>query len=182
MKSTTLSSENQGSRKTMSAPSHPTSSTKTVAWTFVAIQAILIVLMVFGPRDIGFSTDRIVGLFGTIASIIGAVVGVWSAVYLGKGLTPSPLPNGLTDLVSAGPYRWVRHPMYSAVMLFMAGVAARSGSWIVVAELIGLVVLFSIKARWEEAQLAEAFAGYKEHAATTPRFIPGLRRTPPLDE
>ncbi len=166
----------------MSEPSHSTSATKAVAWTFVGIQAVLILLMVFGSRDAGFATDGIAGAFGTIASIAGAVVGVWSAIYLGKGLTPSPLPNGLTDLVSAGPYRWVRHPMYSAVILFMAGVAARSGSWIVVAELIGLVVLFSVKSRWEEAQLAEAFDGYREYAVTTPRFIPGLRGTPPLDE
>ncbi|MEE8375516.1 MAG: isoprenylcysteine carboxylmethyltransferase family protein [Acidimicrobiia bacterium] len=159
---------------------HSTTGAKATAWTFVAVQAVLIVLMVLGPRDAGFAADGIVGALGTIASIIGALVGVWSAVYLGKGLTPSPLPNGATDLVSAGPYRWVRHPMYSAVMLFMAGVAARSGSWIVVAELIGLVVLFSIKAKWEEAQLAGAFDGYKKYAATTHRFIPGLRRTPPL--
>jgi protein-S-isoprenylcysteine O-methyltransferase Ste14 len=145
-----------------------------VAWTFVAVQAVLIVLMVVGPRDTGFAIDGAVRVFGTIASIVGAIVGVWSAIYLGKGLTPSPLPNGRTELVSAGPYRWVRHPMYSAVMLFMAGVAARSGSWLVVFELIGLVVLFSVKSRWEETQLQGAFEGYREYAAGTPRFIPGL--------
>lgn len=151
---------------------HSTTGTKATAWTFVAVQAVLIVLMVLGPRDAGFAADGIVGALGTIASIIGAVVGVWSAVCLGKGLTPSPLPNGRTDLVSAGPYRWVRHPMYSAVILFMTGVATRSGSWIVVAELIGLVVLFSVKSRWEETQLEDAFDGYREYAARTPRFLP----------
>jgi protein-S-isoprenylcysteine O-methyltransferase Ste14 len=166
----------------MSDTGQSTQGSTAVAWTFVGIQAILIVLMVFGPRDTGFATDGAVGAFGTIASIAGAIVGVWSAIYLGKGLTPSPLPNGFTDLVSAGPYRWVRHPMYSAVMLFMAGVAARSGSWIVVVELIGLVVLFSIKARWEEDQLAEAFDGYREYAANTPRFVPGLPAKAPTPD
>jgi len=152
-----------------------TTGSKTVAWTFVAIQAVLIVLMVIGPRDTGFTDEGVARVFGIIASIVGAAVGVWSAIYLGKGLTPSPLPNGRTDLVSAGPYRWVRHPMYSAVMLFMAGVAARSGSWIVVVELIGLVVLFGVKAKWEETQLRDEFDGYEEYSAKTPQFIPGLR-------
>jgi protein-S-isoprenylcysteine O-methyltransferase Ste14 len=158
----------------MSDPSRNQARTKVVAWSFVATQFVLIGLMVFGPRDNGFTLVGLARGLAVAAAIAGVVVGVWSAIYLGRGLTASPLPNGATDLVSAGPYRWARHPMYLAVMLFMASVAARSGSWLVIVECLGLIILFNIKARWEERQLDAAFPGYDGYAATTPRFIPGL--------
>lgn len=143
-----------------------------VAWSFVAAQFALIGLMVFAPRDQGFDLGAAGRIVGMGLMIAGAALGLWSAVYLGRGLTPSPLPNGSVDLVVAGPYRWARHPMYVAVMLFMAGVAIRSGSWLVVAAFGGLVVLFSVKARWEEAHLRDAFSGYERYVGKTRRFLP----------
>lgn len=71
--------------------------------------------------------------------------------------------------------------MYLAVMLFMASVAARSGSWLVVVECLGLIILFNIKARWEERQLDAAFPGYDRYAAMTSRFIPGFRKRSPIE-
>ena len=155
----------------------PTSTTM-VAWGFVAAQFALIGLMVFGPRDDGFAVSGVFGLMALALMIVGAALGLWSAIYLGRGLTPSPLPNGSVQLVVAGPYRWVRHPMYGAVMLFMAGVAVRSGSWLVVVALVALVVLFNVKARWEEAHLREAFPGYERYTQQTPRFLPNLGSNP----
>lgn len=157
----------------MAEPRRPLS-TSIVAWSFVAAQFALIALMVFAPRDAGFD----MGAAGRIAGIglmtAGAGLGLWSAVYLGRGLTASPLPNGSVQLVVAGPYRWVRHPMYVAVMLFMGGVAVRSGSWLVVAGFLLLVVVFNVKARWEEGHLRGAFPGYERYTETTARFVPGV--------
>jgi protein-S-isoprenylcysteine O-methyltransferase Ste14 len=144
-----------------------------VAWSFVAAQFALIGLMVFAPRARGFDLGAAGRIAGIGLMVAGGALGLWSAVYLGRGLTPSPLPNGSVDLVVAGPYRWARHPMYVAVMLFMAGVAIRSGSWLVVAAFGGLVVLFSVKARWEEAHLRDAFPGYERYGERTRRFFPG---------
>jgi protein-S-isoprenylcysteine O-methyltransferase Ste14 len=165
----------------MSDPRRNQARTKFVAWSFVAAQFVLIGLMVFGPRDNNFALDGFARGLAVAAAVAGVVVGVWSAIYLGRGLTASPLPNGATDLVSAGPYRWARHPMYLAVMMFMTSVAARSGSWLVVVECLALIILFNIKARWEERQLDAAFPGYDGYAAMTPRFIPGFRKRSPIE-
>jgi protein-S-isoprenylcysteine O-methyltransferase Ste14 len=62
--------------------------------------------------------------------------------------------------------------MYTAVMLLAVGVATRSASWLVVAQTVALIVLFNVKARWEERRLAETFPDYKSYQATTPRFLP----------
>lgn len=153
------------------APSE-TARKRTIAWMFVGAQFALIGLMVLGPRDEGFAVSTFGRSVAGTLLVSGALLGLWSALHLGRGLTVSPLPNGATNLVSAGPYRWVRHPMYSAVMLFMAGSATRSGSWLVVSELALLITLFFFKSRWEETQLSEAFDGYGSYSAVTPRFVP----------
>jgi protein-S-isoprenylcysteine O-methyltransferase Ste14 len=108
-----------------------------------------------------------------VALIFAALIlGLWAARWLGKGLTPLPLPNGRVDLVTAGPYRWVRHPMYTAVMSGMGGVALTSGSWWSAGAWLALVVLFAFKARWEEHHLAASFPGYGDYQTRTGRFIP----------
>jgi protein-S-isoprenylcysteine O-methyltransferase Ste14 len=159
-----------------------TRSATIVAWSFVAAQFALIGLMVFAPRDQGFDLGAAGQISGIGLMVAGGALGLWSAVYLGRGLTPSPLPNGSVDLVVAGPYRWARHPMYVAVMLFMAGVAIRSGSWMVVAAFGGLVALFSVKARWEEAHLRDTFPGYERYVGKTRRFLPIPGTTSELSE
>lgn len=158
----------------MSGPS-PGPSHTIVAWSFVAAQAALLIAVVATPRGDDWAHARWLDAvaFGVLA--LGVALGLWSALRLGRGLTPSPLPNGAVDLVTKGPYRWVRHPMYTAVMLIVAGVAMRSGSVVVLAEAVALVVLFNVKARWEEHRLAETFPGYRDHEAVTGRFLPAGR-------
>jgi len=143
-----------------------------VAWTFVGVQALLLAGIVVVPRDDSWQLGQFVRVGGTGLVAVGVGVGLWAAARLGRGLTPSPLPNGAISLVSRGPYRWVRHPMYTAVMLLAVGVATRSGSWLVVAQTVALIVLFNVKARWEERRLVETFPDYTSYQATTPRFLP----------
>ncbi len=161
-----MSGENVGQS---AGPSHTR-----VAWSFVAVQAALLIAIVATPRGDDWAhagwLDAVA--FGVLA--LGVALGLWSALRLGRGLTPSPLPNGAVDLVTRGPYRWVRHPMYTAVMLIVAGVTIRSGSVVVLAEALALVLLFNVKARWEEHRLAEVFPGYRDHEAVTGRFLPRM--------
>ena len=149
---------------------------KTVAWLFVAVQFALLAMMVFYPRDQAWIPTELMRTIGLVFMASGVGVGLWSAVYLGRGLTPSPLPNGSTDLVTRGPYRFIRHPMYTSVILLGIGMAVRSGSWIVTLALVALVALFAVKSRWEELHLADTFPGYEWYITSTGRFIPRLAR------
>jgi protein-S-isoprenylcysteine O-methyltransferase Ste14 len=144
------------------------------AWTFVAIQLILLALIVLLPRGTSYETNSSVTALGYLLMFTGGALGVWAAAHLGRGLTPSPLPNGATQLVTKGPYRLVRHPMYSAVMLLSLGIAVKAGSLPVWAAVVGLGLLFMVKARWEESHLIGAFPGYVDYIASTPRFVPGI--------
>ncbi|MEN8040789.1 MAG: isoprenylcysteine carboxylmethyltransferase family protein [Actinomycetota bacterium] len=143
-----------------------------VAWLFVAVQFLLLGVMVLYPRDTAWAPSEIMQLIGSALMVAGVVVGLWAAAYLGKGLTPLPLPNGATDLVTRGPYRLVRHPIYVSVMLLGAGITIRSGSAIVALAFVALVALFAVKARWEEMHLIDAFPGYERYMEASGRFSP----------
>ncbi len=109
------------------------------------------------------------------AVVLGLLVMVVAGLGLGRGLTAAPLPNEHAQLRTGGLYRFVRHPIYTGLLAFAAGEAARSGSWVVAGCALALVVLIGFKARWEEQRLAERFADYPAYAARTPRFVPFSR-------
>ena len=78
-------------------------------------------------------------------------------------------------VVSSGPYAFVRHPMYSAAILFMVGIALLLGSWWGTAISLIFVVLFGIRTRIEEHTLMTGLPGYADYAARVRyRLVPGL--------
>ena len=78
-------------------------------------------------------------------------------------------------VVSSGPYAFVRHPMYSGIMLFFFGVPLLLGSWWGVAIAPVFAVLFAIRARIEERALVEGLPDYADYVARVRyRLVPGL--------
>jgi protein-S-isoprenylcysteine O-methyltransferase Ste14 len=78
-------------------------------------------------------------------------------------------------VVSTGPYAFVRHPMYSGIVLFFIGVPLLLGSWwgVVLSPLF--IVLFAIRSRIEERALIAGLPGYADYAARVCyRLLPGL--------
>ena len=108
----------------------------------------------------------------SVGTVVGLAVMVIAATGLGRGLTATPLPNAHATLRTGGLYRFARHPIYSGLLLMMASITLASGSGFRLLTLGMLVVLLTVKARWEEARLAQRFEGYADYAARTPRFIP----------
>lgn len=126
------------------------------------------------PAWDGLAVLSAIGWTGIGAALI---LGIWGSLHLGRGAdTPLPLPNGATELVTRGPYRWIRHPLYTAVIIGTAGIALRSRTPVVIAAAIGLAAFLAAKARWEERHLRTAFAGYADYAGKTGRFVPGVGR------
>ena len=90
----------------------------------------------------------------------------------GGSLTPLPTPRRDAQLLTTGLYRYVRHPVYSGLLLWALGVAIAAASLVHLALFVLLCLFFNAKAIYEEARLAQMFAGYAEYAARTRRFIP----------
>lgn len=102
-------------------------------------------------------------------------LGLWALAHNRLGnfnIRPEPKASG--RLVTSGPYRYMRNPMYSALLLFAAaGVVAYRDSWKILCWLALALVLLA-KSVLEERGLREQHAAYAEYAKRVRRFIPGL--------
>lgn len=81
------------------------------------------------------------------------------------------------SLVRTGPYARLRHPVYSGLLLAIAGTALAQGEWQDLLALAIVLSAFSIKAKREEAFLRGEFGiEFDEHAQHTGMFLPRLTR------
>ena len=79
------------------------------------------------------------------------------------------------QVISTGPYAWVRHPIYAGAILFFLGTALLLGSWYAFAIGLVLIALLGLRAVWEEDTLKAELPGYPDHAARVRyRFVPGV--------
>ncbi|ASY67546.1 methyltransferase family protein [Sinorhizobium fredii] len=76
-------------------------------------------------------------------------------------------------VVTTGPYRYVRHPLYSGSLLFVAGTSLLLGSWWGLLAALGLAALLAIRIGIEEKALRAGLAGYDAYAERVPyRLVP----------
>ncbi|MEM7342348.1 MAG: isoprenylcysteine carboxylmethyltransferase family protein [Actinomycetota bacterium] len=143
-----------------------------VGWVFVGVQAVLLGLLILLPGRDDWPTPAAVDTLGAIALVLGVVLVAAASLRLGRALTATPVPTRDGELITHGLYRYVRHPIYSGVLLAVVGLTIRSGSLITLAVAVTTVVFFVVKATWEEQRLAERYEGYAAYAASTPRFVP----------
>jgi len=137
--------------------------------------ALLAAIVGIGRLDLltfSFEAQTAVG-WGLIG--LALVVGVWASLSLGGNLTPYPKPVEAGTMVEHGPYRVVRHPIYTAVVVGMIGISIRSGDWISLALSVGLIPFFLAKSSFEERHLLEEYPGYAAYQERVPRrLIPGV--------
>jgi protein-S-isoprenylcysteine O-methyltransferase Ste14 len=158
-------------------PTHaPSAGDRRTAWLLVLGQFILLGLIVLLPGADTWTLPVAVTRAAQAVEGAGIVLMVAAATALGRGLTAAPLPNSHAELRTGGLYRFVRHPIYTGLLLFAAARTLTSGSVWTASACMALVVLINAKARWEERHLAKRFPGYAAYAARTSRFIPGPAR------
>jgi protein-S-isoprenylcysteine O-methyltransferase Ste14 len=146
----------------------------TRGWMLVGLQGLLFLAVAVAAVVPGPTLWKSLWLSLSLV-VVGAAGVIWAARDLGSSLTPLPIPNGV-GLAAAGVYHWVRHPMYSALVVICLGVAIGSGkAWSYVA-VAALAVFFEIKTRMEEKFLLREYEGYAAYAAQTGKFLPGIAR------
>jgi len=125
---------------------------------------ILLACYVFGPQG----SYAWLGLCAA-----GALLGAVTLFFNRPGnFSIYPEPKVDARLITAGPYAYVRHPMYSALMLLMAGIGAYNGGWPNLLGALAVAVAVNGKARKEERYLQRKFADYADYARRTGRFVP----------
>lgn len=113
--------------------------------------------------------------WGWVAVLAGATaLRVWSIRSLGAAWNVrAVVPNDL-DPVQRGPYRFIRHPNYVAVILEFAAVPLIAGAWISAVVLSALNAVVLTDRIREEERLLDASPAYRARFAGRARFIPGI--------
>lgn len=99
----------------------------------------------------------------------------WTLRSLGKNLTDTVVTRKEHSLVTGGPYRWVRHPFYSSVTLFILANSLAAANWFLSLTGVLFFILIVIRTREEEKHLLARFGDeYRNYMRQTGRFLPRL--------
>jgi protein-S-isoprenylcysteine O-methyltransferase Ste14 len=125
------------------------------------------------------TAPQIAGLYragGLVVMWLGLGIRVWAIATLGRAFRTTVEVDPGQAVVSSGPYRWVRHPSYSGLLMIVTGCGLAAGNWpalAVCAVLPPPALLRRIQV--EEAELTGVLGDrYRTYQAQTKRLIPGL--------
>jgi protein-S-isoprenylcysteine O-methyltransferase Ste14 len=113
---------------------------------------------------------------------LGVVVGAlcvpgiyWLFSSIGTGITPVSATRSEHKLSTSGPYRWVRHPLYTIGSSFIISFGLMADNWFIALMGILAFIAMAIRTPKEEANLIEKFGDeYREYMRRTGRFLPKL--------
>lgn len=130
--------------------------------------------LVLAPMGLGAAGD--VAWVGVGLAVLGLALRAWAMATLGSSYTRTLRTEASQQLVTTGPYRWLRHPGYAGSLLVWVGATLAFGTWlgavIVAALMLGA---YAWRIRGEEAMLEASFGrAYLDYAACTSRLIPGI--------
>jgi protein-S-isoprenylcysteine O-methyltransferase Ste14 len=136
----------------------------------LAVLLLLRLRVLKGPHAV--TDDPWLQGIGLAIFLLGLALAVWARIYIGRNWGMPMSEKADPELVTTGPYSAIRHPIYSGIILAMAGTAvAVSSFWLVAVVLVGAYFLYS--AAMEERYMAEVFPdAYPRYKQSTKMLIP----------
>jgi protein-S-isoprenylcysteine O-methyltransferase Ste14 len=136
-------------------------------WIYVAVQLGAIAVLLVTGRWYARH------LAGGMVQVAGLVLVLWAVATMGwRRLRIQPVVDHETRLVTTGPYRLVRHPMYTATLLASAPLVAQDFTWFRLVVWLLLAVCLREKSRYEETLLCAKFADYADYRRRVKQLIP----------
>jgi len=147
----------------------------------ISLLVLAFLLLFWKPAAFGSLARRFmppsdaIAIVGFALFLVGLAIAVLARVHLGQYWSDKVMLQAGHRLIHTGPYAHVRHPIYSGVLLGIAGTALILGEWRGLLSFLLMLVNYSIKALREEnilrAQFGPEFEEYKNH---TGFLLPGL--------
>jgi protein-S-isoprenylcysteine O-methyltransferase Ste14 len=146
-------------------------SRRRIPFTGLSVLAVVLVLRVFRGGSLAVESPAIVAI-GAVIFACGLVLAVWARINLGRNWGMPMTQKDEPELVTSGPYRFVRHPIYSGLLAGLLGTALATN-------LLGLIVVvvlggyFYYSASVEEQNMIATFpAAYPAYRSSTKMLIP----------
>jgi protein-S-isoprenylcysteine O-methyltransferase Ste14 len=139
----------------------------------VGIQFLLFLIFLV-PSKFHFFIADYLRFPSLLLSIIGFLIVLVALFNLDKSLTAFPTPKNNSELITSGLYKYVRHPIYTGILLTVFGYSIYSASIPRLIISLLLFILFYFKTNYEEYKLSQKYPGYSAYKARTGRFIPKL--------
>ena len=144
-----------------------------LGWSWVAGQGVLLATLLAFPWQVHGVAALTIGL---IILAAGVALAVAAFRTLGSALTPTPVPVADAGLRMTGVYAWIRHPIYTAILISVLGLGIAAGSWALAGWLILATGFFLLKSRWEDRLLREKYGtAWESWASRTGALLPSWR-------
>ncbi len=113
---------------------------------------------------------------GIAITAAGLLFAIWARFHLGRNWSGQVTVKVGHQLIRSGPYRWVRHPIYSGMILALIGTAISKGQLGGFVAALLLWIGFTLKSRIEERFMANTFGPeYEQYSQSTGAIVPRLR-------
>jgi len=129
----------------------------------------------FADRGPWLFTSTVASTAGLVLSAIGLAIMAAAIIALRAVIQIAPEPKEGGHLVTRGIYGWLRHPIYTAILLVVIGLFLRKPTLLVAIASAVVIVFLFIKVRLEERLLLERYPDYAEYRLRTWGLVPGLR-------
>ena len=151
-----------------------------VAWSReLRIRVVLVVLVIVLARLGAFrshrtNTDPWLAAIGLALFALGLGFAVWARLHIGRNWGTPMTQKNEPELVTSGPYRLVRHPIYSGILLAAVGTAvALNWVWLTVVGLAGIYFIYSatVEERYLSRQFPDEYQAYKRSTKMLVPFV-----------